>query len=203
MANGLGRLAVKRLSESERFRNGSVDLGIDIISFWRWSASDLVSNATRGVLAEYIVAMALGIDVNGVRDEWAAYDLCTDSGIKIEVKSAGYLQSWNQSALSKVTFSVRKTRAWNADTNALEKKARRQADVYVFALLSHKDKATVNPMDLSQWEFFVLPTSALNALKPSKHSIAESFLRKNCGRPLTYAELKAEVEKAGRERDAE
>lgn len=67
--------------------------------------SDLVSNATRCRLAEYIVARALGISTAGVRDEWAAYDLITPDGIRIEVKSAAYLQSWRQTALSKVELS--------------------------------------------------------------------------------------------------
>lgn len=35
----------------------------------------LVSNATRGRLAEFIVAAGLKIDTSGVRDEWAASDL--------------------------------------------------------------------------------------------------------------------------------
>ena len=38
----------------------------------------------------------------------------------------------------------------------------RQADVYVFAVLAHKDKTTVDPLDLSQWEFYVVPTAKLN-----------------------------------------
>jgi hypothetical protein len=50
------------------------------------TASDLVSNSTRGVLAEFIVARALGLDT-GVRTEWQAFDLETASGKKIEVKS--------------------------------------------------------------------------------------------------------------------
>lgn len=41
---------------------------------------------------------------------------------------------------------------------------RRQADVYVFALenCTIQDMVNPNPLDLSQWEFYVLPTSKLN-----------------------------------------
>jgi hypothetical protein len=199
MADRLGRMNIKRLTGNERFSDSGRSLGSDLLRFWQWSMSDLMSNAARGVVAEYVVAMAMGVDVSGVRDEWAAYDLCTDSGIKIEVKSAAYLQSWYQSTLSKVTFSVQKTRAWDADTNVSEKRARRQADVYVFALLAHRDKATVNPMDVGQWEFFVLPTSVLNVRGPSQHSISESSLRRIAGAPHAYMELAIEVAKASRE----
>jgi hypothetical protein len=51
-------------------------LETELIEFWQWSISDLVSNVSRGVLAEFIVAKALEINtVSNVRDEWAAYDL--------------------------------------------------------------------------------------------------------------------------------
>jgi hypothetical protein len=48
----------------------------------------------RGVLAEYIVALAMGIDTEeGVRREWDAYGLVLGDGTKVEVKSAAYIQS--------------------------------------------------------------------------------------------------------------
>lgn len=136
MSTSLGRLRPRRMTGDEPFRAGSTVLGFDLLGFWQWSCSDLVSNATRGVLAEYIVARALGI-VEGVRDEWAAYDLITPEGIKIEVKSAAFLQAWHQEKSSSISFRTPKTKAWNSETNALSDTARRQADVYVFALLSH------------------------------------------------------------------
>ena len=48
-----------------------------------------------GVISEFIVAHTLGIADNGTRDEWAVYDLETESGIKIEVKSTAFIQSWH------------------------------------------------------------------------------------------------------------
>ncbi len=75
----------------EPFTNNGAPLAQKLIDFWKWSVSDLVSNATRGVLAEFIVATALQIDPSKVRDEWAAYDLSTNEGIKIEFRSAAYL----------------------------------------------------------------------------------------------------------------
>lgn len=69
-------------------------LTFSLLDFWRWSVSDILSNATRGRLAEFIIATAVNIDIKQIRDEWGAFDLETPSGIKIEVKSAAYLQSW-------------------------------------------------------------------------------------------------------------
>ena len=39
----------------------------------------------------------------------------------------------------------------------------RIADVYVFCLLKHKCQNTINPLDVEQWEFFVVPRSKLDS----------------------------------------
>ncbi len=193
MKEELAKLRVLRKQGTERFRNKEVDLGFNLLSFWQWSASDLVSNATRGILAEYIVAQALDIAGNRVRDEWAAFDLVTEDGIKIEVKSAAYVQIWHQERLSTISFRTPQTLAWDADTNIQSKEPRRQADVYVFALLAHKDKSTINPMDVSQWEFFTVRTGVLDSRKRSQHSITLPGLRKICGKSVTYSDLRNAV----------
>lgn len=178
-----------RKTGSERFTDGPHELAADVLSFWQWSASDLVSNTMRGVLAEYIVALALGIE-QGVRREWDAYDLLFDGRIKIEVKSAAYVQSWHQEKPSTIQFGVAKKRAWDAETNVVAAEPCRSADVYVFALLAHTDRTTINPLDLSQWKFFVLPTAALAARERSQHSITLRSLEALAGGALTFGELR-------------
>jgi hypothetical protein len=188
-------LRVERKTGRERFRLKSVPVNFDLLSFWQWSVSDLVSNVTRGRLAEYIVARAIGLAKKGIRDEWAAYDLETPSGIKIEVKSAAYIQSWNQKRLSSIMFVTPKTRAWDPLTNTQSKESKRQADIYVFALLAHTDKATIDPLNLDQWQFYVLPASVLDARKRSQHSISLKSLEKICPAVLKYDQLKKEIDK--------
>jgi hypothetical protein len=132
-----------------------------LLDFWRWSAYDLVSNATRGVLAEYSVATALGI-ADGVRSEWNSFDLLTKDGIKIKVKSAAYLQSWGHEERSKIIFGIRPTRLWSSTDGTTEAEAKRQANVYVFCLFKHDDKDSLDPLDLDQWEFYLLRASVLD-----------------------------------------
>jgi hypothetical protein len=194
----LGRTLITRKSGREKFRDGSKELDFDLLSFWQWSASDLLSNATRGIVAEYLVARALDADPNGIRDEWAAYDLTTKDGTKIEVKSAAYLQSWFQGKLSRISFVVPKTRAWDPLTNLLAEQPARQADVYVFAILAHQDKQTVQPLDVSQWVFYVLPTSVLDGRTRSQHSITMTSLCKLCERSVGYQDLRGAVEEAAK-----
>jgi len=157
----LPRIPVSRRTGDELFVSHGLGQQVHLLEFWQWYASDLVSNATRGILAEFIVAMALG-EHHGVRLEWDSFDIETSTGIRIEVKSAAYVQSWHQHDYSRLQFSVRPTRLWSAETRAYCKQQRRQADIYVFALLHHKDQTTINPLDLSQWTFYVLATELLN-----------------------------------------
>lgn len=198
----LDRVTVARKSGRERFRHGSADLGFDLLTFWQWSGSDLLSNSMRGVLAEYLVARALRANADGAREEWASYDLTTENGTKVEVKSAGYLQSWYQKQVSQISFVVPKRRPWDAETNRMGDVPARHADVYVFALLSHKDKLTVDPMDLDQWTFFALPTLVLDRRKRSQHSITVRTLEAIGGRSVAFGELRdAVIEAARRQKD--
>ena len=158
---GFPRLPVKRKSGDEHFHHSEHALEFTLHQFWQWFASDLANNVIRGVLAEYIVAHALGVS-DGLRESWAPYDLQTSEGIKIEVKSAAYLQSWYHEEYSKIEFSIGPTKEYNPNTNKLATESKRQADIYVFCLLSHKDKETLDPLDLDQWEFYILPASVLN-----------------------------------------
>ena len=86
--NDLKEIEISKRSAEEKFRDGSNNLDFNLLSFWQWSSSNIVSNATRGILAEYIVGKALGsIKNEDVRDEWGAYDLKTQTGVSVEVKS--------------------------------------------------------------------------------------------------------------------
>jgi hypothetical protein len=131
-----------RRSGEESFAIGEPISGLRLLNFWRWYASDLVSNATRGVLAEFSVASALGV-ADGVRVEWDAFDIRTRTGIRVEVKSAAYCQSWQQNRLSDICFGIAPTLGWDASTNTSGSELARQSDVYVFCVLHHLGKATL------------------------------------------------------------
>jgi hypothetical protein len=190
-----GRLHATRKTGAEAFTLGETPLGFTVFDFWRWSTSDLVSNATRGRIAEFLVARALGVD-GGIRNEWDAYDLTTASHLRVEVKSSAYLQSWAQRVVSSISFDIRETVAWDADSNTFASRdnRRRQADVYVFALLAHRTKATLNPLDVSQWDFFLLETSILNQYAQKQRRISlERLVALNALR-CSYSELRSLIE---------
>lgn len=171
----------------------------DLLSFWQWSGSDLLSNAFRGVLAEYIVAAAFG-EVHGVRVEWDAYDLETPAGVRVEVKSGAYLQTWHQDKLSQITFGIRPTYGWDSKTSKISDRQARQADVYVFAILDHKEKATVNPLDLDQWTFYCLATKDLNDGVGNQKTISLTGLLRLKPTQATFATLATIIEETARSR---
>ena len=168
---GYPRVRVKRKTGAEKFV-GSLASGA-LMNFWQWSTSDLVNNSTRGVLAEYIVAIALGI-AEGVREPWKAYDL-DYNGVKIEVKSAAYLQSWYHAELSKIIFPIPQTVNWDSDTNKQSKDKKRRANIYVFCVLDHTDKDSLDPLNLDQWTFYILPVDRLNRSSKFRHAKSIGF----------------------------
>ena len=171
------KIDADRKTGDEPFTGVSAAPGLKLLDFWQWAASDLVSNAMRGVLAEYIVATALGLDT-GIRTEWDAFDLLTTDGKRIEVKSGAYLQSWGHKELSKIIFGIRPTKGWDASTNTVSLDLKRQADIYVFCVLSHQVQDTMNPLDLDQWDFYVLGSRILNEKFPVQKTIGLSSLLK-------------------------
>jgi len=115
-----------RRTGDEPFHENGHSLGFDVREFWSWSSSDLLSNALRGRVAEFLVAKALGV-ADGVRNEWDAFDLTSKTGITVEVKSSAYLQSWAQRGPSVPSFGIAPTVAWSEVTNEYSGAARRQA----------------------------------------------------------------------------
>ena len=162
--------------------------------FQAWAYDDLLTNTTRGVLAEYIVATALGI-LDTKRVEWDQYDLEID-GVGVEVKSAAYVQTWEQARISEIAFGIRPAKGWDARTNTYAASAKRSADVYVFCLLEGEDREHVDPLQVAQWTFHVLSTSELDRQVPTQKTIRLGPLKALRPRQCKYDELKAAIHEA-------
>lgn len=192
-ANYLPPIKLTRKTGSEQFIADGQSTGVDLLSFWRWAFSDVLNNAQRGVLAEYIVASALDCN-HGVRTQWDAYDLKTPAGIRVEVKSAAYLQSWGQEGFSAIKFSIAPTKVWNPQTRKRSETKTRPAQVYVFCVLSTQDKDKVDPLDLDQWDFYCLSASTLNEKVGAQCEIMLKRLQSLGARAVKYHELADAVE---------
>lgn len=177
-------------SGREEFMVGGKPTGDRLVDFWAFYASNLIHSPLRGALAEYIVAMALGIQ-SGVRNTWAAYDL-DYKGIAIEVKSSAYLQEAHEGISQTHQFSIS---AHNHFSDGEQTKVvKRHARLYVFCMLTEKDRAKVNPMELSQWDFYILPTSVLNEKYQNRVTIALSRLEMIGAKKTDYSGLKKAID---------
>lgn len=183
------------LRGDEWFRANGKPLGFTMLDYWRWSGSDPLGNAERGVLAEFLVAKALGA-AGEPRREWAAHDV-TAAGLKIEVKSAAYRQSWTQDEPSYIEFGVAKSKeSWNPKTGKTIKHDPpvRAAHVYVFCLLGTKNDPAPNPLDTDQWEFYVLEECEL----PDQQTIALNPLKALVREAVRYEQLRTAVMEAAK-----
>ena len=88
------------------------------------------------------------------------------------VKSSAYVQARHQEKPSTIQFGIRKTREWLPETNSFGSEKKRHSEVYVFCLLAEQQKERINPLDLSQWEFYVLPTLLIDRVFGDKETIS-------------------------------
>lgn len=165
--------------------------GVTVSDFWRWALNDLRDDSTRGVLAEFVVARALG-DLSERRERGANYDVLTPSGIRVVVKSRGRLQSWSQTQPSRVTFGRILGRAGDPDGHEWHKKPEIQTDVFVFAIQTCTEPGRYDPFDLSQWEFRVVSAARISPL--ATRSLSLATLDEIAPDRLYVAELREAVE---------
>ena len=91
------------------------------------------------------------------------------------MKSAAFVQSWQQARPSTISFPIEQ---W-------------VATAYVFCLLAEEDPELVNPQELSQWLFWVVPTAKLHR---DRRSIGLQPLIRTYGDGLRFEELANRIE---------
>lgn len=162
------------LTGDENFTLSGSATGCKVIDFWRWSSSELNDNLLRAALGEYVVASAIGERcVDKQRAGWRVYDLLTDYGCKIEVKTSAHRQTWSQSKPSPSIFDIGCKVDWDGDSS----EAIRHSDVYVFCVVNN-DGPNDSPLDLSKWDFYVVATADLNVIAGNQKTISLSALKK-------------------------
>ena len=163
---------------------------------WAWSMSDLRTNTVRPMVAEFLVAKALGAS-HRPRIEWDSYDVETPDGLRLEVKSSAYLQAWEQTRLSRIEFSglTAKTPTATAYSDARTY----NADGYVFALQTATEHSRYDALDTGQWQFWVLPVERVAA--NGSRSLALSTVKSMAGEHVTYARLADTVRSVVRRRE--
>jgi hypothetical protein len=189
MVDAIEPKPAKPLTGDEPFKG----MDATVREFWAWSTSDLRDDTTRGILAEFIVGKAVGAQTE-VRISWSNFDVATPSGIRVEVKSSAYLQSWKQKQLSQIRFSGLFARSYDEDAVQFGPEPEIRADVFVFAIQKCKDPKAWDALDLDQWEFYVASAEAIREF--GYRSIGLPTLRRFANESVPYSGLARAVEAA-------
>lgn len=153
---------------NENLINDGEYMPYTMLDFWRWSYSNILHNMQRGNFAEYIVKCALergGVIGNqSIGTGLEPYDLdgpvipSTGKTARLEVKSAAFVQLWDIKHPERANFSIAPATMPDETGDFHEGDPRqRNNDVYIFTLYTATDRRC-NMLDLSWWQFFVLPT---------------------------------------------
>lgn len=176
------------LTGDERFTG----LDSTVSEFWSYAARDLRSNVLRGVLAEWLVAKAVG--AAEPQPEWHEFDVLTPAGVRIEVKSSAYLQAWPQRHLSTITFRGLSSQRFDPETGYSGLRTF-NAEVYVFCVQTAQSHGDYDPLDVSQWGFYVLPRSRVESI--GYRSIGLARIERETQR-VSFAELAAAIDQAAK-----
>lgn len=163
---------------------------MDMLDFWNWTYSNIYD--LQDTIAEYIVAKALGLEKAFNVDYWTLFDILYREK-RIEVKETSYYHSWQTDEEPKSearNFGITKAYSEYKDSAS---SFERQNDIYIFCLNTGYSRSESNPLNLNNWEFYVVPTSIINDLCKNAKTISLSRLRK-ITKPITYKQLKTKVD---------
>jgi hypothetical protein len=149
-----------------------------LLDFWRWAFSDLCDDDLKGIFAEWMVRVLLGLpSLGGRRISWANSDVLLASGTRIEVKASALWQSWKlwnedgtPKATTPLTLDPRRIRFVGLQARtALEPAsgdsfAAFKSDIYVFCMNTQADPRSWDAWSLSDWEFYVMTKTELVTL---------------------------------------
>ena len=180
------------------------DLPITILNFWQWGYSNLLQNILRGKFAEFIVKIALAetnpkfLEKNN--NSLSPYDLTgpvipsTKLQSRIEVKSAAFVQTWDIRHPNQATFRIAPSVAPDENGEYVEGATRqRNNDIYVFTVYKATSREE-NILDLSLWEFYVLPTFKIESdVKLRKQKTISLKAVQNLCNPVPFNKLCMEI----------
>lgn len=186
---------INEINDSLLLKGGEIE-NSTLADFLNWAYSDLCDDVIKGIFAEWLVAKLLGIPTPR-RYEWANSDLVSSRGTKIEVKASSYWQSWKAinpdgSAKDLARYPLQPDSgirfsglmAKDSIDHHLDKQGGLKSDLYVFCFQNEKVYEKWNAMDLSQWEFYLVPATSITT-----KSVTLRWLKANGFGPLNPSQL--------------
>lgn len=175
------------MTGNEKFIFDDKELDFGILDFWKYKYSNVWN--MQEYIAEFLIEKSLGLEKSHNTDSWTLYDI-NYRNKRIEIKETSYYHLWNENGkISKQrVFGI--TMANSSYENSLEEnKFERQNDLYVFCLNIGKTKDESNPMNIKNWEFYIVPTKIINNVCGNNKTISLGKV-KNIAKQVDYFEIK-------------
>ena len=182
---------MKLLTGKELFTDNGESIGLNVNDFWSFQFSNILHDPDE--IAEFLVAKALGQNMPFNKDHWTLYDI-DYNGKRIEVKETAYYHPINKEGqLSKRrVFGITKANSDYEEPNK-ENRFERQNDVYVFCLLTGENEEDAWPLEVSHWQFYVVPTKVINRECGDQKTISLSRVQK-LANPTDFKNLKEVID---------
>lgn len=144
-------------------------------------------------LAEFIVAKALGKEKPINREFWSLWDI-NYQGYRIEVKATSDYHSWDKEEKKKPTrrtFSIAQTHEFYKVTDA---DLVRNNDIYVFCYNKGNTPEESYPLNLGNWEFYIIPTNTIDKLCGKQKTISLTKVQKIAGKAVSFDHIKDSID---------
>ena len=176
---------MKNVNATTLFTSNGESIGLTMLDFWKYQYSNIFD--LQESIAEFIVGKALEFTEPCNRNGWPLYDIFYRN-TRIEIKETGYYYSWQKNG------KISQQRTFGISTSYGEDKIKaRQNDIYIFCLNTGTNAEESNPLEMDNWEFYVVPTSVINKVAESQKTISLGRVIKLA--PATrYSELKGIVD---------
>lgn len=188
------RKPIDLLRPDKMLTDGGSPLGLTAVDYWRFQFSNIWDAYEE--VAEFIVAKALGMEKPYNKNGSTLYDI-DYKGKRVEVKATAYYHSWRKDGefSERRSFDIPETKGQHNEMGPVRV---RHNDVYVFCLNTGKNKTDADPFEMSHWEFYVVPTTIINAKCGQNKTISLGRLRTitpEWGK-VPYSQLKAVIDEA-------
>lgn len=181
-----------RLPITGLFRAGPS--GFTLGDFWSWAFSDLLDHDVRAAFAQFVVC--LGLDRTALpRVSWTGGDL-PYRGRSLRVVHLGHVAAWDVDAPATVWQGAEGERDphWSRQRDAVvELGGEGAADCWIVSHDPRRDPRALDPLDVAEWEFFVLPHHAVELEAGPERVLALRRMR-FLAEPVDHAGLRQRVD---------
>lgn len=168
---------MSQITGEEKFYLDDKETKLSLKDFWQYQYHNIYN--LQQYIAEYIVGKALGLERAQNTEYWTLYDILYRN-TRIEIKETSYYHPWNEG--KKVShqrmFSIAKANSSYEDEDVAHNRFERQNDIYVFCVLNGETREESYPLELNNWEFYIVPTTFINENCGDNKKISLGRIRK-------------------------